>query len=125
MKLLNILLVLLFLASSALAQKKGVVDRHSKSFTLQASLDDRYTLFGYAAPDEKSEILIQFSTYPHEVNANREKFRLGAYSETGGLKPGDKILFDSEKDGFVKLNYIRNGTDLIPFYMRARTVKMN
>ena len=123
MKALHLLFILLIVTATGFAQKKGVVDRDTKIFTLQAALDDSYTIFGFAAPDLKSEVLILFSSYPNEVKSKGAKCRLGSYHETIGLPDGDQILYDSEKDGFARLNYISPGKAAVPFYVIRGVIK--
>lgn len=123
MKALVLILILLFITAGSFAQKKGIVDPVTKIFTLQASLDDSYTIFGFAAPDIKSEVLILFSSHRNEVISKGQKCRLGSYSETIGLPDGDQILYDSEKDGFARLIYTSPGKASVPFYVIRGVIK--
>lgn len=116
---------LLLLFIPCFAQKKGTIDRETKIFTLQAALDDNYTIFGFALPDTKSEVLILFSSHMSEVKSKGEKCKLGSYSETIGLPDGDRIVYDSEKDGFARLNYISPGKAAVPFYVKRGIIKFD
>ena len=122
MKSITLLALMSFWLPDANAQRRAVVGKDS-AFSVKAKLDDRYSMYGYAAPDIKSEVVILFSSYPTEVSARKEQNRLGAYHETIGLKEGDRISYESGDKNFIRLIYQSPNKPDFPFYVRARNVK--
>lgn len=71
--------ITLFFASIALAQDPIVVNKSDKTVYVQMSMDQDYTVFGYANTKKDAGKVICFSSFTKEVDGNPNKCRLGAY----------------------------------------------
>lgn len=80
------------------------------SINLIANMKRDHRIFGYAAPDPKSERLILFSIFTNEVAENPFGCKLGAYYDTNGM------------DGLT-LKYSKHTEDFVTAFVKDKTNK--
>jgi hypothetical protein len=99
------LILSLFLATHAIGQTIGYVDKRTKEFYILSDLKIDYRVFGYQFASEAAPKIICFSSHAGDVAANYNNCPLGAYYDTGKMKIGDKIVFLGMYGPFSKMSY--------------------
>jgi hypothetical protein len=106
-KILSLILFLL-LASSAIGQVIGRVDKKTKEFSVPSELTIQYTVFGYEFANITTRKMICFSSNVNSVRGST--CPLGAYFDTDKLKAGDKILYMGPAGPFAKMSFVSNSS---------------
>jgi hypothetical protein len=115
-KALSFILFLL-IASTAIGQVIGRVDKRTKEFYIVSDLKIDYRVFGYQFASEETPKMICFSSHAGDVAANYNNCPLGSYYDTGKMNPSDKIVYLGPYGRFGKMSYISaNGKKTI-FYL--------
>jgi hypothetical protein len=102
-KALSVILFLL-VASGAMGQVIGHVDKKTREFSIPSELKSEYTVFGYEFANNTTRKMICFSSNVNSVRGST--CPLGAYFDTDKLKTGDKILYMGPAGPFAKLSFI-------------------
>lgn len=110
-------ILLMFFASSAMAQVIGAVDKKTKEFYTTTDLKMDYRVFGYEFANNTTRKMICFSSHSGDVVANYNNCPLGAYYDTGKLKVGDKIIYLGAYGSFGKMNFISASGKKTIFYL--------
>ena len=107
----------MILATSAMGQPIGIVDKKTKEFSIFPDQKMDYRVFGYEFGSDATRKMICFSSHAGDVVANYNNCPLGAYYDTHKLKVGDKIIYLSAYGSFGKMSFIAaNGKKTI-FYL--------
>jgi hypothetical protein len=113
-KILSIILFLL-VASGAIGQVIGRVDKKTKEFLVPADLTVEYTVFGYEFANNTTRKMICFSSNVNTVRGGT--CPLGSYFDTYKLKPGDKIFYLGPVGLFAKMNFVSGAGKKTLFYL--------
>src|SRR5450631_2363726 len=113
-KILSLILFLL-IASSAIGQVVGRVDKKTKEFSVPAELTVQYTVFGYEFANITTRKMICFSSNVNSVRGGT--CPLGSYFDTDKMKHGDKILYLGAAGPFAKMSFISVDGKKTLFYL--------
>lgn len=105
------------------AQAKAFILKQTGEFHLNSDTNNEFTVFGYSNADTKSKKMILFSVFTNLVENNPSKCPLGSYYNTGGMNPGDRIIFSKIVGAYVKLNFVTATKRIIPFYMKKQFIE--
>ena len=122
----KILAFILFLlvASDAIGQVIGSVDKKSKEFTVPADQKIEFRVYGYQYANNTTVKMICFSTHITDVRDNYARCPLGSYFDTDKMKPGDKIVYLGVAGTFAKMNFISGGGKKTLFYFPKSSFTM-
>jgi hypothetical protein len=115
-KLLSLILFLL-VASSAIGQAIGRVDKKTKEFSVAPNQKMDYRVFGYQYANNITQKTICFSSHITDVKDNYSRCPLGSYFDTDRMKPGDKIYYLGGLGRFGKMNFISGSGKKTIFYL--------
>lgn len=112
------LVAFLLVASCAMGQIVGHVNKKTKEFTVLPDQKGEYTIFGYEFANNTTRKMVAFSS---NVNVVRGSVcPLGAYFDTDKMKPGDKILYLGPVGPFAKMSFIAaNGKKNIIYFPKS------
>ena len=120
-KILSLILFLL-VASSAIGQVIGRVDKKTKEFSVPSDLKIEYTVFGYEFANNTTRKMICFSSNDNTVRGST--CPLGSYFDTDKMKPGDKIFYLGQAGPFAKMNFVSGSGKKTLFYLPKSSVTM-
>ncbi|HMH24691.1 MAG TPA: hypothetical protein VK563_23105 [Puia sp.] len=120
-KILSLILFLL-LASSAIGQAIGNVDKKTKEFSVPSELKFEYTVFGYEFANNTTRKMICFSSNVNSVRGST--CPLGAYFDTDKMKSGDKILYLAPAGPFARMSFVAAGGKKTLFYLPKSSLKI-
>lgn len=112
-----VFIFLLLVASYAMGQMIGRVDKRTKEFYIVSDLKIEYRVFGYQFASEATPKMICFSSHAGDVAANYNNCPLGAYYDTGKMKVGDKIIYLGPYGRFGKMSYVSGSGKKTIFYL--------
>ncbi len=110
------LILLMLLATVAMGQAIGRVDKRTKEFYIISDLKVDYRVFGYQLATEEAQKMICFSSHAGDVAANYNNCPLGSYYDTGKMKVGDKIVYLGPYGSFGKMMYVAGSGKKTIFY---------
>jgi hypothetical protein len=115
----KILLFVLFLpiASGAIGQVIGRVDKKTKEFYVASNPKADYRVFGYQYANNTTQRMICFSSHVADVKDNYNRCPLGSYFDTGQMKAGDKIVYLAGIGSFGKMSFISGSGKKTIFYL--------
>lgn len=113
-KILSLILFLL-VASSAIGQVMGRVDKKTREFSVPSDLTIEYTVFGYEFPNNTTRKMICFSSNVNSVRGST--CPLGSYFDTDKMKPGDKIFYLGPVGPFAKMSFVESSGKKTLFYL--------
>jgi len=113
-KILSLILFLL-VASGAIGQVIGRVDKKTKEFSVPADLKIEYTIYGYEFANNTTRKMICFSSNVNSVRGST--CPLGAYFDTYTMKPGDKILYLGPVGPFARMSFVSGDGKKKLFYL--------
>jgi len=113
-KILSLVLFLL-VASSAIGQVIGRVDKKTKEFSVPSELTIEYTVFGYEFANNTTRKMICFSSNVNSVRGST--CPLGSYFDTDKLKSGDKIFYLGPVGPFAKMSFVSGAGKKTLFYL--------
>jgi hypothetical protein len=113
-KILSLILFLL-VASSAIGQVMGRVDKKTKEFSVPSDLTIEYTIFGYEFANNTTRKMICFSSNVNSVRGGT--CPLGSYFDTDKMKPGDKIFYLGPAGPFAKMSFVSGSGKKTLFYL--------
>ncbi len=111
------LILFISLATGAIGQVIGRVDKRTKEFYIHTDLAIPYRVFGYQLASTESQKMICFSSHAEDVASNSSSCRLGAYFDTGKLNAGDKIVYLGRYGSFGKMKFISDKGRKVIFYL--------
>jgi hypothetical protein len=82
-----------------------------------------HRIFGYAAPDTKSERLLLLSIFTSDVENNPFQCKLGAYYDTGGMD-GVGLKYAGTAGDFVKALATDNANKTTTVYFEKKWIEM-
>jgi len=115
-RILSFILFLL-VASSAIGQVIGRVDKKTKEFSVAADQKIDYRVFGYQYANNTTQKMICFSSHVTDVRDNYNRCPLGSYFDTDKMRIGDKIYFLGGIGVFGKMNFIAGNGKKTIFYL--------
>jgi|SRR5882724_9941929 len=115
-KILSFIFFLL-VASSAIGQVIGRVDKKTKEFYIAADQKLDYRVFGYQYANNTTQRMICFSSHITDVRDNYNRCPLGSYFDTDKMRPGDKISYLGGIGSFGKMNFIAGNGKKTIFYL--------
>jgi hypothetical protein len=115
-KILSFILLLL-VASGAIGQVIGRVDKKTKEFSVASNQQGDYRVFGYQYANNTTKKMICFSSRVADVKDNFNGCPLGAYFDTDKMKVGDKIVYLGGLGTFGKMNFISASGKKTLFYL--------
>jgi hypothetical protein len=115
-KILSVILLLL-VASSAIGQIIGTVNKKTKEFTVLPDQKANYRVYGDQFANITTQKMICFSSYDGDVRDNYARCPLGSYFDTDKLKVGDKIYYLGPVANFAKMNFISGSGKKTLFYL--------
>jgi hypothetical protein len=104
-------------ASSAMGQVIGHVDKRTKEFYIPSNLKMDYQVFGYQFANNTTRKMICFSSRMADTKANYNLCPLGSYFDTGKMKIGDKISYMGGIGSFGKMVFISGNGKKTIFYL--------
>jgi len=110
-------IVFLLIASNAIGQVIGRVDKKTKEFTVAPDQKIEYRVFGYQYANNTTQEMICFSSRRADVNDNYNRCPLGSYFDTDKMKPGDKIFYLGPIGTFGKFNFVSGNGKKTLFYL--------
>ena len=113
-KILSLILFLL-VASSAIGQVIGRVDKKTREFSVPSELTIDYTVFGYEFANNTTRKMICFSSNVNSVRGNT--CPLGSYFDTDKLNSGDKIFYLGPMGPFAKMSFVSGDGKKTIFYL--------
>jgi len=115
----KIFIVALFTCLSlvGISQTIGIVDKRSKEFTVPRDLKVDYQVFGYQFPNITTRKMICFSSHVADVKDNFNQCPLGAYFDTGKMRPDDKIVYAGQAGKFARMVYVTGSGKKTVFYL--------
>ena len=119
-KILSVILCLL-VASNIIGQVIGHVDKKTKEFFVPSDLKIEYRVFGYQVANNTTQKMICFSSQTGDTKDNYNRCPLGAYFDTGKMKPGDHIFYLGTIGNFAKMNFVSAGGKKTIFYFPKST----
>jgi hypothetical protein len=111
------LIIFSLIASSAIGQTVGIVDKKTKEFSVPSGLKMEYSVFGYQYPNNTTRKMICFSSNQGMVRDSEGKCPLGGYFDTDRMKPGDKIVYLGVAGKFGKMTFISGSGKKTIFYL--------
>jgi hypothetical protein len=115
-KILSFILFLL-VASSAIGQVAGRVDKKTKEFSVAPDQKMNYTVLGYQYPNNTTRKMICFSSNANTVQDNVSKCLLGSYFDTDKMNVGSKIVYLGAAGTFAKMNFVSGSGKKVVFYL--------
>ena len=115
-KLLSLILFLL-VASGAIGQVIGRVDKKTNEFYVASNQKMDYRVFGYQYANNSTRKMICFSSSANDVRDNYSNCPLGSYFDTDKMKVGDKIIYLGGLGSFGKMNFISGSGKKTIFYL--------
>jgi hypothetical protein len=110
-------IMFLLVASTAIGQAVGTVNKKTKEFSVVSDLKMDYRVFGYQYPNNTTRKMICFSSHDADVRDNYSGCPLGSYFDTDKMKVGDKILYLGGIGIFGKMNFISGSGKKTIFYL--------
>lgn len=110
----------LFYASVVSAQDPIVVNTAKKTFFVQETEDQDFTVYGYEKMDTESTKLICFSNLTADVEENPNDLELGAYYTSDDLK----INYLGTEGDFIKLMLMDEDDTEHIFFIEKKSVAM-
>jgi hypothetical protein len=110
-------ILLMLLATGAIGQVIGYVDKRTNEFYIGSDLKMDYRVFGYQFASDATPKMICFSSHAGDVAANYNGCPLGSYYDTGKLKAGDKIVYLGAYGRFGKMSFISGSGKKTIFYL--------
>ena len=107
----------LLVASSAIGQVVGTVDKKTKFFRIAPDQKADFTVIGYAFPNITTRKMICFSSNEGVVRANSAPCALGSYFDTDKMRVGDQIFYLGAVGTFAKMNYVAGDGKKTLFYL--------
>lgn len=101
---------------------KAQISKADSSFWIGGQKDDKYKIFGYAAPDLKSNKLILFSVFTKDIAGNPNNCLLGAYYNTLQLENEQIKYVGDAKNDFVKTLF-SNSTRSTEVYFKKSQIE--
>jgi hypothetical protein len=122
-KILSLILLLL-VASGALGQVIGIVDKKTKEFSVAANQKMEYRVFGFQFANITTQKMICFSSHDTDVRANYSRCLLGSYYDSEKMKLGDKIIYLGGIGIFGKMYFISGNGKKTIFYLPKSSFKI-
>jgi hypothetical protein len=110
-------IALLLVASTAIGQVVGTVNKKTKEFSVASDQKIDYRVFGYQYPNNTTRKMICFSSHDADVRDNYSGCPLGSYFDTDKMKVSDKILYLGGIGTFGKMNFISGSGKKTIFYL--------
>ena len=111
------LILLLLVASGAIGQVIGRVDKKTKEFSVAPDQKVDFRVFGYQYANNTTRKMICFSSSANDVRDNYSNCPLGSYFDTDKMRPGDKISYLGGIGSFGKMNFIAGNGKKTIFYL--------
>jgi hypothetical protein len=109
--------LLMLLATGAMGQVIGRVDKRTKEFYIVSDQKMDYRVFGYQIANVAARKMICFSSHATDVAANSNNCPLGSYFDTGRMKASDRIVYLGKYGRFGKMRYISKSGKKTTFYL--------
>jgi hypothetical protein len=112
-----LLILFLLVASGAIGQVIGHVDKRTKEFYIVSDQKMDYRVFGYQFASDATPKMICFSSHAGDVAANYNNCPLGSYYDTGKMNANDKIVYLGVYGRFGKMSLISGSGKKTIFYL--------
>jgi hypothetical protein len=107
-------------AATPAVKTPAKVDAKSREFIIPSDTKDEFRFYGFQFPNESTKKMICFSSNRYDVAANIANCPLGSYYNTGGMKPGDQLIYLGKVGNYGKFNFISgSGTKTLVYIQKS------